>query len=187
MALGLPRGWEEGPRASFGVGFPGPPPETGPECCLDPAPCGSSRSAPCEPALRTALGHRQGVGRCWTLVDSVALSLWVSMWGPPGLRPTLGSSGHWGQFWLVTLETWRRVGTVGTHDSPSARAWRRGTAGHCWLTPGLRRCLPGSTRLSRGRVPGSGTWGPVRLHLLLWCRSPQLRDDPGVPRIPVGL
>ena len=76
--------------------------------------------------------------------------------------------------------------TVGTHDSPSSRTWRRGTAGHSWLTPGLRRCRLGSTQLSRGRVPGSGTWGLVRLHLLSQCRSHQLRDDPRLPGTPVG-
>ena len=120
-------------------------------------------------------------------MDSVALSLLGVYAGSAGAGH---DPGHLGTLGAVLAgdsgDTEEGGDTVRTHDSPSSRTWRRGTAGHRWLTPGLRRCRLGRTQLSRGRVPGSGTWGPVWLHLLSRCRSPQLRDDPRLPGTPVG-
>lgn len=126
MALGLPRGWEEGLRASFRVVFPGPPPEMGPECCLDPAPHGVLQVRSLCLSIVVSPGQQAGHGGLWswqTLVDSVALSLLGVYAGSAGAGHDPGQ--------LRTLEA-ALAGDCGDMEEggdtvshlPSSRTWR---------------------------------------------------------------
>lgn len=92
-----------------------------------------------------------------TLVDSATLSLLGVYAGSAGAGHDPGQ--------LRTLEAalardcgdMEEGGDTVSH-LPSSRTWRRGTAGLCCLTPGLRQCGPGCTLLSDLR-PGAGYLG----------------------------